>query len=389
MAEEKLFMEVTVKELLPIFTIKDNLQAERIELLKCLEHDFDLIVGKELYKVGQKLIYILPDSNLKEGNEYLDDYIKPTDNLGNPLSSKLGSNNRIKSIGFNFHTKDNVKLYSNGIVCPINVDVNNFVYKYEEPENIKNNKNGKESSKSFPVGFYKTDETNYKLISNKLEFPIHLVGTRKRDGSSISIYATFNGKKGICSRNLEKPLTLKVVDNIQYNLLGKLMSYFKLKPYKWTTKLIYKEIESTSEFVTYGRPVLEKLKTAIHYLNNDWKLDCEGFCLRGEVFGKTMKGSGNKNNLDSAVETTIEIFGIDAIINGKTEKLSYAKLDTLSQYGFDIVPVYFNQVFNSKEELETLCEEIVLREKCEGIVIRNLDSTISMKFMSNQYDAKK
>ena len=189
----ELFGKVTVKSLQPIYTIKDNVEANSIELLKMEENDFDLIVGKSLYYIGQELIYIYPDTNLKEGNEYLESYINPTDKDGKQISSKLGAKNRVKAIGFNFHKGDFKKLYSNGIVCPINSNVEPYLCKIESEssENLKAS-----GGKVFPSFLYKTDETNYKKLANSIEYPITLVGTMKSDGC-LEKETMINTNKGI------------------------------------------------------------------------------------------------------------------------------------------------------------------------------------------------
>ena len=92
------------------------------------------------------------------------------------------------------------------------------ITKYEEPEHT--NKYGIKTGagKVFPEGVYKTDEENinnlWNHLENKIGYPVILVGTEKIDGSSITI-GIKNGEGFICSRNVNKPLTIKkVVDFI-------------------------------------------------------------------------------------------------------------------------------------------------------------------------------
>jgi hypothetical protein len=49
----------------------------------------------------------------------------------------------------------------------------------------------------------------------------------------------------------------------------------------------------------------------------------------------------------------------------------------------------FNKEFNSRQEIEKVCENYFKENMIEGIVIKTLDSKFSAKFMSNRYDEKK
>ncbi len=389
----ELFGKVTVKSLQPIYTIKDNVEANSIELLKMEENDFDLIVGKGLYHVRQELIYIYPDTNLKEGNDYLESYINPTDKDGKPISSKLGSKNRVKAIGFNFHKGDFKKLYSNGIVCPINSNVESYLCKIESEfsESLKAT-----GGKVFPSFLYKTDETNYKKLANTIEYPITLVGTMKSDGSSLSVFVKDN-ESGICSRNLLKPLVHQKQVGIKYKIpfANFLKKYFKLP--KWCSEPIYQNVDSTDDFVKYGKPYLNNIDSAYNDItwgiSESFKLEDgqEGLCLRFELCGETAKGSGNKNNPHAKKKTGLECFGLDYIINGKAVKQPYETYKTFCDtYGIPRVEVIIEPTtFKSKEQLEEVCEDIFKKRMFEGIVLRTLDSQFSCKMMSDAYDAKK
>jgi len=49
----------------------------------------------------------------------------------------------------------------------------------------------------------------------------------------------------------------------------------------------------------------------------------------------------------------------------------------------------FSKEFNSKEELLSECEEYFKNNMIEGIVVRDLNNTLSAKIMNLEYDSKK
>ncbi|MGK3945440.1 hypothetical protein ABK046_44755, partial [Streptomyces caeruleatus] len=104
-------------------------------------------------------------------------------------------------------------VYSNGILLPLKEvcesvpkfmsKENSFeealgITKYEEPDNSGGLKLG--ATSPFPIGIYKTDESNIYNQLGRIEFPITLVGSEKVDGSSITI-GVKNGEGFTCSRN--------------------------------------------------------------------------------------------------------------------------------------------------------------------------------------------
>jgi len=50
---------VTIKNKIPLF--KGDDKAERIEIIKLIENDFELVSQKDLYQIGDKAVYIQPD----------------------------------------------------------------------------------------------------------------------------------------------------------------------------------------------------------------------------------------------------------------------------------------------------------------------------------------
>ena len=219
-------------------------KAERIELIELEELGFNLVAGKGLYEVGDKAVYIQPDYNLSDISLF-ESFIRPGGDESKSMLGKVeGKPRRIRAKKFNFSLEPfGDPVYSNGILLPV-FDVRDYlsqknntplgitldnlldgmvdltseldITKYEEPEiQPKGGANIGYSSK-FPEGLYKTDEDNinnkWGHLENKIGYPVVLVGTEKVDGSSITI-GVKNGKGFICSRNLQKSLTINFFSN--------------------------------------------------------------------------------------------------------------------------------------------------------------------------------
>lgn len=380
---------VTIREKLPIF--KGEEAANAIELVLCEEHGFEIISQKDLYKVGDKAVYIQPDYCLSEISLF-DSFIQPG---GDPRKTKLGSNHRIRAVKFNFHRGDGKPIFSQGVLLPLNEVIKHFsitniyncvnnddlyltkllgIVKWEQPDETNSGGVKGGASSNFPVGMYKTDEENINNIWKYIKFPISLIGTEKVDGSSITIWK--NGdKSGICSRNLGKPLTYnKIVRRRNKTLLERLM--FWTKP----NLNIYEEVESDSDFVKYGKPYLDRMI----------EKDIDG-CFRGELNGGNLKGSGNKNNPASREKANIKFFGYDSWnSNGILEKQHNKLFLDLAEFlNLNTVQQLFSREFTSKEDLMDECNQYFKHNMIEGIVVRTPDTNFSTKIMNPEYDAKK
>lgn len=93
--------------------------------------------------------------------------------------------------------------------------------------------------------------------------------------------------------------------------------------------------------------------------------------------------------MDAKEPTNYAIFTVDVIQKGRTVKLNHDALLFMRDKGFNIVPILFDKVFHSEQELINECENILKLHKYEGIVIRNPENTFSCKYMSNLYDSLK
>jgi hypothetical protein len=406
---------VEIKELIPIY--KNGEEALSIQLAKCVEHDFDVIVQKNLYQIGDNAIYIQPDYCLPILDEKMTEaqklFLSFTQPEGDPKKSKLGQNGRIRAIKFSFSLSKedsiagiNCKIYSVGILLPHNkvshmlneledLDKIFEITKYEEPETAYSGL----SKGSLPSGMYRTDEENFKnqIRDINLYLPCELVGTVKKDGSSATVYYKNIEEFGICSRTQEKKLEQVLITNYtneNNDIIRKHYSQEKNKTI-WlnvTTnesfdepqsdwKEITKEVDDT--FVKLGKPILDRVKTFC--VKNNLALS-----FRFEMIGNGLKGSGNKNNPDAKGEQKLVCYGVDDFSSGVTRKLSYDKyVQYCTELNIEMIPVVFNKLFNSVDEIKTECENYFNTNLIEGIVIRNLDSTFSAKYMNNEYDSKK
>jgi hypothetical protein len=399
---------VTIKNKIPLY--KGEEQANAIEVIELEEVGYELVANKSLYQIGDKAVLIQPDYNLSDISLF-DSFIRPNGDESKSMLGKVeGLPRRIRAKKFNLSKEPNGDpIYSNGILLPYNevqtyLGLNKFghslpmnpntlteelgITKYEEPEYT--NKYGIKTGagKVFPEGVYKTDEENinnlWNHLENKIGYPVTLIGTEKIDGSSITI-GIKNDEPFICSRNVNKPLTIKkVVDYRKPTIWEWIKSIFGIIP----DLKIYEEVENDDDFVKYGKPYLDIIIKDIRY----------DLILRGELNGGKLKGSGNKNNPASKEQANIKFFGMDRINDlGIAEKVPYddfiGHLTFLSaspaRLVFTPVKEVFNREFTSKEDLLAECNAYFKQNMIEGIVVRTLDSKFSAKVMNLEYDSKK
>ena len=378
-----------------IVTIKDKIQlykgeepANAIELVTLEEFGFELISAKNRFQVGDKALLVEPDYNLPD-TDFWKDWTAPN---GDPKKSKLGSHNRIRAVKFNLHRGDGMPVYSNGILLtldelkdfkfnvedildPVAIAAKLGIYKYEVPEKGQQGNVRQGASREFPQGLYKTDEVNFNKVN--WTFPMHLIGMVKADGSSCTIYST-NKVQGICSRNLEKPITYLKKTGFKKGLWYKFLSYFGYD------RGIYTMVDSESEFVKVGKPYLEELVSHTLFGN-------KGIALRGELIGKgASNGSGNKNNPHKDLEPQILFFGADWYDGKKCERMDFISfMEVLGYLNFKPPDIVFDKVFETREELLKACDSYFSNNMIEGIVVRSPDGKFSAKCMSNEYDSKK
>ena len=391
----------TVKKLVPLY--KGEEEALRIELMQFEEVGYEVVVGKGMHQKGDKVVFIMPDYCLSDIPLFAD-FIAPG---GDPKKSYLGNVNgeprRIRAKKFSFHKGDGMHVYSNGIVLQLG-EVNGYlidrdakgfkraddmpkymtealeITKYEEPETL--GKTGNARKGGFPSGVYKTDEDNINNIWDKIDFPQTLIGTMKIDGSSITIGVIDKYPEGfIASRNINKSFTeTKIIGRRNKNLWDYLM--FWKKP----DLNIYETSPSDDPFVVHGKK----------YISRMLELGYTNLILRGELHGAASKGSGNSKNPHAKLDPNILFFNIDKMENGIARKVDRAEFRSISkELHLDTVPELFNIAFNSRVELEHVCNLTFQNYKhdynmlIEGIVLNSWDNQFSCKFMNNEYDSKK
>ena len=391
----------TVKKLVPLY--KGEEEALRIELMQFEEVGYEVVVGKNIYQKGDRVVFIMPDYCLSNIPLFAD-FIAPN---GDPKKSYLGNINgeprRIRAKKFSFHKGDGMHVYSNGIVLQlgevngylIDRDVKGFkwaedmpkymtealeITKYEEPE--ISGKTGNARKGGFPTGVYKTDETNINNLWGKIDFPQVLVGTMKIDGSSITIGVTDKYPEGfIASRNINKSFTqTKIVGRRKKNFWDYLM--FWKKP----DLNVYETGPSDDSFVVHGKKYIDRM-LELGYTN---------LILRGELHGTASKGSGNSRNPHAKLDPNILFFNIDKMEDGIARKVGRSEFRSISkELHLDTVPELFNIAFDSREELENVCDLTFQDYKhdynmlIEGIVLNSWDNQFSCKYMNNEYDSKK
>lgn len=360
---------------------KKEEEANAVELINLEGVGFDLIVQKDLYQVGDLVVYIQPDYCV-ENNELFTEFIAPKGDMSKSYLGKINEiPSRIRAKQFLLSkTPNGKKLYSNGIVLPLNL-VQEFinkkygynkasitdasklgVYKYEEP--IDDNSDLGE----FPSGFYQTNEENINNIWGELKFPVFLIGTEKVDGSSITI-----SSKTICTRNRSIKRYIKIPKGKRKRTFWEIITFQK------PDLTIYDTVENNkSNFIKIGKQYQDLLVS----------LKADEYILRGELVGKGIQKSSV--NLNSKEELNIKFYGIDIIEHGITKKLCFDEfMYKASVLNIPTVRVLFEDEFKSKEELIDTCEKIFEENKnMEGVVIRD-EGDFSAKYMNNYYDSKK
>lgn len=403
-SDMNLIQKVTIKNILPLY--RNGQLAEKVELVTFEENQFSCMVQKGLYKTGDVVAYIIPDTYISIPEDLEKDIFKD-------YRSKMGGKKRVRAIAFNFQTDPNeisTKIYSNGILYPNLTDLQKNLLlneKYKELEKelglYKEDSDAKFASGAggkvdttgdikMPSNIYKTDETNIKSVPLKdiFQFPCKLNITKKFDGSSATVILDSNqfpeGMVG--SRNLLKnPYTTIKTPIVYKNLLKKWLSKLGiLKKYK-TEKVL----NETSEDIF--------IKNLIPYLKILQNSGYSNLALRGELVGKSFKGSGNGQNPDSNKDNQYVLFNVDTTMEGFARKVEVELfyelaeslgLKTADCYTLDPVNKSHSIEFHSYEELEKFILDIFEKlPQIEGVVIKNESNTKSFKYMNDLYDAKK
>jgi hypothetical protein len=140
------------------------------------------------------------------------------------------------------------------------------------------------------------------------------------------------------------------------------------------------ETIANDDWVQLGYPILEKLK--------EHKLQ---YAVRCEIYGQSLKGSGNKNNPHSKLPKSIAVYGIDDYSSGVCVSLAMKDVIRIcEELQLPMVNVVFNKVFNTIDEIKETCNDYFNTSLIEGIVIRTYETNAySGKYMNNEYDSLK
>lgn len=327
----------SIQKIRNVFPIPNADKIEGVEVLgwKC-------VVKKGEFKINDLCIYIEIDSLLPR-SEYFEFLFKPEDKSEKyrlktiRLRGQISQGLVLKIDGllyFDFMTWREECKYSDLEIPEIiaGQDVTDFldIEKYEKfiPANMQGLTKG-----NFPNFLQKTDEVRIQSQPDLLE---KLAGkefyiTTKLDGTSATYYM-FEGKFGVCSRNLE----LKDGNNIYWNMARK-----------------------------YN---LEKIIP-------------DGICIQGEICGPGIQGNKLKLN-----EPDLYIFNVRNIQGWDTKGNNIGMI--LNSKELKFVPCemsgdYFD--FSLEYLLELAKGEYPNGGKKEGIVVRSYDETISFKVLNNDF----
>ena len=438
---------VTIEKLIPIFKNIEGIPqaANAIEVARVKDSEgnsseFNIIVGKGLYNIGDPVVYIQPDYCIPPTTLF-QEYYAPN---GDMKKSKLGKRGRIRAVKFNFQFEGEMDpIYSNGIILPSEL-VNTFIYQKLKSEGVQPNSEGvyeadlqeqlqvikyvAEDSlegggnKSgltkgvLPSFLYATDEPRIESFKKHVDLVFEegeeLEGSIKVDGSSTTIYCRRDPVEGptsgICSRNQEKKLDQTQTTGYK-DVDGIILHQF----YNKEVEIRGWKNDFTGKFYTNEEVATLNLEAVEIDVRDAWIDTCkdkgyyEGlieYCnkynvqlaIRGELIGKGNKGSGNKLNWDAKRDIDIVWFGVDDLSSGHATRIHYGQEHNLSkvctELGFERTKVVFEGKYNY-DDLIKICNEIFKKTKAdtgqviEGIVIRSKYSNrLSCKYINPEYD---
>lgn len=311
--------------------------------LECVEvRNCQVIVPKDKYKEGDKIIFIWPDSILPD---------KPWAEFYKAKSSRVRaiklrsewSFGIVESIENIIRSEDTYSGYSDLrelYDLPVGTDISGTigVTKWEPPPPKDLQAKG-----NLPFGIPKTDEENYYKFDT-LPYGEICTVTRKRDGSSASYYYNLETDTfGVMSRSLELKTDCKNA---------------------WTEHIPQYDIEN-------------KLRA---YCQNERV----SLCIRGESFGNGR--NGHKANVDAKEPTSWEIFSVWNIDKHEYVPLGepYDFISVANWCGFKHVPVLEHNVILTPELVDKYRNNDI---GFEGVVIHCNGNTF--KVINLSYDSRK
>lgn len=336
--------------------------ADSLEICKILW--FEVITKKGSFSVGEKVIFITPDSNLPAEASWSQDLLKYCGSNGRVKSIKLrgvwsaGIALKITDVFDEGTTKDLFEGDTEG------KDISDLigVTKYEKPlPEDRSSKGG------LPFSIPKTDEERWQNVRD-LPFGERCHINLKIDGMSFTAYCVLPGhlpnvdkvSVGICSRNND----LVISDDI-------------------TNRHIH---------VARKHRILEKLENFCRDHN-------VSLALRGEVYGSGVQ-SGN-HNPHSKVPLDLAIFGVyciaDPLLGIRQGKIKITD-EFFNFYSVSMmldvptVPIVEDDAILTKDLIQKYQDGIDVLpstgQPFEGVVIHLLDGR-SFKVLNSWYDSKK
>ena len=421
---------VKINELIPIH--KNGEPATNIEVARIVESgnvsscQFNIIVGKGLYNIGDVVIYIQPDYCIPNG-EIFKEYYEP---FGDPKKSKLGKNGRIKAVKFNFSFENETEpIYSNGIILSFesipfeitdgtDLEKELHVIKYVAEDSFEKGALSGLIKGELPYFLYTTDEDRIELKKDHIDkcFAENevLSFTIKRDGSSVTIYSKLKDdayEGGICSRNLEKKIDQMAVSGYIDSDGNQLTKYYDKKTeQKGYFNPFTEKFYNNAEVIENGlEAIMVEVRDAwvdtvkennhLDKLMNYCKENNLEFALRGELIGQGNKGSGNKLNQDAKLSRRIIWFGVDDLSSGFAHRINYSDVNNnLKSISEKLDLEYTNEIHEgicNYEEIISFCNEVFKKIKeetgqiIEGVVIRSkFSNKLSTKYINPEYDLR-
>lgn len=321
-----------------IKNIECHPNADLLEIASVL--GFKCIVKKGQYKIGDLIVFILPDSVLPD-KPWAEFYKQKSSRIRAIRLRNVWSEGVIESI-------QNVN-YMGEVIIGKDITDDLGVYKYEPPAPQDLSAKG-----NLPFGIIKTDEYRFNQIDN-LPFGELVDCSMKIDGSSASYYYKLpipeikqEEQFGILSRSLE----IKLDSDNNYTRVEKRYN------------------------------ILEQLKTFCQKYN-------VSLAVRGEVFGSNIQAFNINPHKGLLLDWAMfSVWLIDEKRYARKGE-QYYFLNIAEEIGLPTVPVLERDVILTPELIKKYCEDMTeLNGKLfEGVVIQHFGG--SFKIINKYYDSKK
>lgn len=352
-----------------ILEILEHPNADRLQIAKVF--GFYIVVGKDSFNVGDKVIYIAIDSVIPEDLEEI---------LFPPYSQIKLTKRRIKQIRIR-------KFASQGMLLSINnanellkirkqkpIDwkleenyANNLgIIKYEPPAPKFQGITGNSKQKSKENPFFKKygGIENYKWFPNLFKENEEVIVTEKIHGTHVRFgWAPF----------------------VANTLWKKIKMFFGYAPkWEWVYGSNNTQLQERNGY--YGADIYGKTLEKYNAMNKVPK----GFIVHGEIYGSGIQKNYNYGCKEG--EHKLIIFDIKLFING-SNNYEYRDFWIVQEFGktqgFDVVPVLYEGPFNYEKMKElTLGNSVLIpsQKVREGIVIKNVEGNRKvLKLISEKY----